>query len=418
MNHSEDDDRQDIIRKKIIGLGDTSHRKSYYPQLKEQIRELNVTMRALRESEEKYRTYVTVSPYPILVLDHRGDFIDVNPAACKVTGYSREEMLQMNISDFILPARHENYLRSFKQLHDEGKLSGEFPFLNKGNGVFYMELHAVSIPDDRFLAICMDVTEKKRFQEDLLKAKITAENANRTKTEFLANMSHELRTPLNSIIGFSDMLLEGLTGEMNDKQSRYIRNISQSGKHLLSIINEILDISRIESGNMKLHKEDIHIDEVYEDIYSTFKNIADAKGLLLELSTDQKDRCVCADKAKLKQILFNLVSNAIKFTDSGGSVKVTADIKDGFVHISVTDTGIGIDMDDLGKIFTPFVQLDSSEARKYQGTGLGLALSKELIELHGGAIWVESEPGKGSIFTFTLPLCETCEFGLSNVQLK
>lgn len=262
MESSEEDRKMSDLRKKIIGLGETSCRKSYYPQLKKQIHELNIAMDALRESEEKYRTYVTISPYPIFVLDLSGNFVDVNPAACKITACSREEILNMNISDFVIPSRHEHYVRSFKVLHDEGKLSGEFPFLDKEGNMFYLELHAVSIPGDRFLGISVDITEKKKVETDMLKAKMAAENANRTKTEFLANMSHELRTPLNSIIGFSDMLIGGVAGEMNDKQSRYINNISQSGKHLLNIINEILDISRIESGNMKLHKEKFYLDGV------------------------------------------------------------------------------------------------------------------------------------------------------------
>lgn len=405
MGPSDEDDRMHNLRKGIIGLGEASHRKSYYPQLQKQIQELNTTMQALRESEEKYRTYVTVSPYPIFVMDLDGNFIDVNPASCKQTGYSREEMLQMNVTDLVLSERYEIYVRVFKQLHDEGKLSGEFPYRKKDGGVFYMELHAVRIPGDRFLVISMDITEKKKAEDEMLKAKIAAENANRTKSEFLANMSHELRTPLNSIIGFSDAMLDGISGEINDMQYKYLNNISQSGKHLLSIINEILDISRIESGQMRLYREEVFIMDLYNEFLFTFKHALEDKNIRLKTSVDHGAGCVFADRAKLKQIIYNLVSNAIKFTDNGGTVSIDTTIKGDLVHISVTDNGIGIDNEGLKKLFTPFTQLDSSESRKYEGTGLGLALSKELVELHGGTIWAESEPGKGSIFTFTLPLC-------------
>lgn len=164
MAPSTDDYVQVDLRNKIIGLSETSHRKSYYPQLKEQIKELEQAMRALKESEEKYRTYVTISPYPIFVIDFNGKFLDVNPEACRVAGYSSEDILKMHISDFIVPSRVENYGQTFQKLQVEGKLSGEFPFLNKNKELFYLELHAVSISDNKFLAICMDITERKKLK--------------------------------------------------------------------------------------------------------------------------------------------------------------------------------------------------------------------------------------------------------------
>jgi PAS domain S-box-containing protein len=403
MEHSEEDHRDDDLRKKIIGLGDTSHRKSYYPQLKEQINELSQAMRALQESEEKYRTYVNISPSPIFVMDFSGNFVDVNPAACKITGYSRKEMLKMSYSDIVDSLNKEYYDEIFKVLQDEGKISGEFPCINNEGKLFYLEVNAIITPDKRFIVIGMDITEKKKTEDEMLRAKVAAENANRIKSEFLANMSHELRTPLNSIIGFSDMLLDEIPGEINDKQSQYIYNISQSGKHLLNIINEILDISKIESGKMKLYKEKVALMK-YTELYSTIKHLADKKNIDIKISLDSEENYVSADRAKLKQILFNLTSNAIKFTENGGDVIINTSTNEKFVHISVIDTGIGIPKEGLKRLFTPFMQLDSSEARKYEGTGLGLALSKELVELHGGSIWAESEPGKGSNFTFTLPL--------------
>jgi hypothetical protein len=406
VNPSDEDKRQADLRNKIIGLSETSHRKNYYPQLKEQIKELKQAMRALKESEEKYRTYVTISPYPIFVIDFDGKFLDVNPEACRVAGYSSEDILKKRISDFILPSRVDNYEVTFHKLQTEGKLSGEFPFINKTQDLFYLELHAVQIPGNKFLAICMDITERKKAEDEMLRAKIIAENANRTKNEFLANMSHELRTPLNSVIGFSDMLLGGAGGELSEKQLRYLTNISNSGKHLLSIINEILDISRIESGEMTINKQKILLGEVYEEIHSILKQLADNKSIDFQMPLESEETYVYADKVKLKQIFYNLVTNAIKFTEKGGSVLIDSTIDDKFVHISVIDNGIGIDSEGMKRLFNPFVQLDSSESRKYEGTGLGLALSKELVNLHGGDIWAESEPGKGSTFTFTIPVCQ------------
>ncbi|QLC48814.1 PAS domain S-box protein [Methanolobus zinderi] len=405
MKHSEDQGRQDHLRKKIIGLGESSHRKSYYPQLKEQINELNRALRALQESEEKYRTYVNISPSPIFVMNLQGSLVDVNPAASRITGYSREEILNMSLSDFLMPFNREQYIQLFRSLNEKGDLSGEFPFVNRDDDIIYMEVNAVRIPGNRFLAICMDVTEKKKAEDKILQAKIAAENANRTKSEFLANMSHELRTPLNSIIGFSDVLLNEVAGEVNEQQYRYLNHISQSGRHLLNIINEILDISKIESGKITLHREKVSLPEVYEEVYSNLKYLADNKNIEIDVSTNSYTSCVYADRAKLKQILYNLVGNAIKFTENGGNIRIDTENGDKFVRISVTDTGIGINREDMKKLFTPFVQLDSSKSRRYEGTGLGLALSRELVELHEGNIWAESEPGKGSTFTFTLPVC-------------
>ena len=278
--------------------------------------------------------------------------------------------------------------------------------MNRQGDIFYLELHAVQIPGNKFLAICMDITERKKAEDEMLRAKIVAENANRTKTEFLANMSHELRTPLNSVIGFSDLLLEGAGGELSEKQLRYLTNISRSGKHLLSIINEILDISRIESGEMTIDKQRILLSEVYDEIHPILKQLADNKDIDFRISLEPEDTYVYADKVRLKQIFYNLVTNAIKFTENGGSVLIDSTIDGKIIQISVIDTGIGIDSEGMKKLFKPFVQLDSSESRKYEGTGLGLALSKELVELHGGTIWAESEPGKGSSFTFTISVCQ------------
>ena len=368
-----------------------------------------IAQEALQESEEKYRTYINTSPNPIFVLDFEGNFIDVNPAACEVTGYSGEELLNMNYYNMFSEEQRIQRENNFKNLQLKGKMSGEYPYVNKNGVEFYLSIEVVKIPDNRFLAMCTDVTERKKTEEEILQAKINAEASNRTKTEFLANMSHELRTPLNSVIGFADMMRSQVAGDINEKQAGYLSNISQSGKHLLNIINEILDISKIESGKMKLYKEDVLLVETYAEIIATLQHIASRKEIKLDVSPWPENEYAYADRAKLKQILYNLVGNAIKFTNEGGSVIIGTRNDGKFIHISVSDTGIGISPDGLERLFKPFTQLESFESRTYEGTGLGLALSKELVELHGGKIIAESEPGRGSTFIFTLPSAKTAD---------
>lgn len=249
-----------------------------------------------------------------------------------------------------------------------------------------------------------DITEMKKIEGSLREANVIAETSNRTKSEFLANMSHELRTPLNSVIGFSELLLEGNSGSLNEKQTRYLKNISKSGKHLLTIINDILNISRIESGKMHIHKENISVKNLLEEMFSSMQPLAAEKEIVMKVSFGPELDYIQVDKGKIKQVLYNLIGNALKFTEHGGFVTIGAKVNEDMVYISVEDTGIGISRMDQEKLFKPFTQIDSSISRKYEGTGLGLALSKELVVLHGGKIWVESEPGKGSTFTFTIPV--------------
>ncbi len=239
---------------------------------------------------------------------------------------------------------------------------------------------------------------------DLRNAKLDSEAANRAKSEFLANMSHELRTPLNSIIGFSDVLLEGYTGDLNEKQTRYLKNISSSGKHLLNIINDILDISKVEAGKAQLHTEILSMENLLKEMLDNMQSLAAKKGIALKISLESDPCYVEVDKGKINQVLYNLIGNAIKFTEDRGLVILRAKMDMDMVYISIQDTGGGISKKDQEKLFKPFSQLDSSVSKKYEGTGLGLALAKKLVVLHGGQIWVESELGKGSTFTFTIPV--------------
>jgi signal transduction histidine kinase len=228
--------------------------------------------------------------------------------------------------------------------------------------------------------------------------------ANKHKSEFLANMSHELRTPLNAIIGFSEVLLEKLFGEVNEKQDDYLKDIHSSGKHLLGLINDILDLSKVEAGRMELEPSTFEIAEALANAMTLVRERAQRHGILLGQQVDGKLSEITADERKFKQILLNLLSNAVKFTPDGGRIDVLARRENGDAVISVRDTGIGIAPEDQAAVFEEFRQVGRDYTRKQEGTGLGLALTKKFVELHGGKIWLESEPGKGSTFTFSIPL--------------
>jgi len=226
--------------------------------------------------------------------------------------------------------------------------------------------------------------------------------ANQHKSEFLANMSHELRTPLNAIIGFSEVLHERMFGELNDKQAEYIEDIRASGRHLLSLINDILDLSKVEAGRMELELSSFDLSAALESAVTLVKERAGRHGLSLHLVVDPGLGELVADERKVKQILLNLLSNAVKFTPEGGRVGLTATAAEELITIAVSDTGIGITPEDQEAIFEEFRQVGSG-SQKQEGTGLGLTLTKKFVELHGGRIWVSSEVGTGSTFSFTLP---------------
>jgi len=230
------------------------------------------------------------------------------------------------------------------------------------------------------------------------------EAANRHKSEFLANVSHELRTPLNAIIGFSEVLQERLFGELNEKQAEYTDDILSSGRHLLSLINDILDLSKIEAGRMELEVTTFDLPGAIENALLLVRERASRHGIKLDRAIDERLGDFTGDERKVKQVLVNLLSNAVKFTPEGGRIKVEARLGDNAAMVSVADTGIGIAKEDQEVIFEEFRQVGSNYAHKREGTGLGLSLTRKFVEMHGGKIWVESELGKGATFTFTLPI--------------
>jgi signal transduction histidine kinase len=216
-------------------------------------------------------------------------------------------------------------------------------------------------------------------------------------------MSHELRTPLNAIIGFSEVLSERMFGDLNEKQEEYLKDINASGTHLLSLINDILDLSKIEAGRMELELSDFDLPTAIENALMLVRERAGRRSIALHLSMDERLGQMRADERKVRQVVLNLLSNAIKFTPEGGRIEVGAGPKDGFVEISVTDTGVGIAPGDQEAVFEEFRQVGTAE-KKVEGTGLGLTLCRKFVELHGGRIWVKSELGVGSTFTFTIPV--------------
>ncbi|HII78892.1 MAG TPA: PAS domain-containing protein [Methanosarcina sp.] len=310
------------------------------------------------------------------------------------------------------------YLKSIQGISDTSfeylKLENVFETGNKDSGEFISEdgnswfVQASPVTDESgriigVLETCRDITGKKSV-EKLLQEKQVAEIANRTKSEFLANVSHELRTPLNSIIGFSDLLCEQVFGNLNEKQLRYAANISNSGKHLLNLINDILDLSRVEAGKMELDYKEFELADKLCTVKNLLSPLADRKNIKIEIDVDKDLATIRADEARFVQIMYNLVDNAIKFSYENNPVKIGARRKGELVEVTVTDTGIGINIEDQHKLFKPFSQVDAFSSKKFQGTGLGLSLVKQIVHLHGGYVWFRSIPGEGSTFAFAIPI--------------
>lgn len=253
------------------------------------------------------------------------------------------------------------------------------------------------------------VIDHHRTKQELIKAKEMATTATRAKSDFLANMSHELRTPLNAIIGFSDMIRMGLSGKVEGKQAAFIEDIYLSGQHLLSLINDILDLSKIESGSIDTQYSKVNLEGLIQRSTISFKEKLLDKNLTLSMQIDLKTDCLEVDEKLIKKVIINLISNAIKFTPEGGSIIVGTkkyednSNSDDMIEVYIKDTGIGIKEEDMHLLFEPFKQIESVYTKKYEGTGLGLALCKDIIKLHGGELKVASEWGKGSYFSFIIP---------------
>jgi signal transduction histidine kinase len=282
----------------------------------------------------------------------------------------------------------------------EDELIGGLTVSKKTPGAFAPEV--IELLQTFATQSALAIQNARLFREIADKSRLL-EAASRHKSEFLANMSHELRTPMNAILGFSEVLAERMFGEVNEKQAEYLQDILSSGRHLLSLINDILDLSKVEAGRLELELGRFHLPTALDNALTLVRERATRHGITLTQTVDPGVGDIAADERKVKQILLNLLSNAVKFTPEGGRVSVTVTSADGVITIAVSDTGIGIAPEDQAAIFEEFRQVGREDARKQEGTGLGLTLAKKFVELHGGRIWVQSQVGQGSTFTFTLP---------------
>jgi protein-histidine pros-kinase len=346
----------------------------------------------------------------ILVRDFQDRITFWSKGAERLYGWSKEEAFNRITHELLrtefpesLPAIQENLTRTDYWF-------GELKHLRKDGSTLVSESRWALQRDAKgqpkaVMEINTDITLRKQAEAEVRRAKEVAEAANHMKSEFMANMSHELRTPLNGIIGFAEFLVDEKRGKLNEKQKEYLNDILNSGRHLLQLINDILDLSKVEAGKMELYPETFSISKSVGEVCSVVSPLAKKKNITIETEISPRLECVTLDQQKFKQVLFNLLSNAVKFTDNEGTVRITITRRyTDQLQLQVSDTGIGIKPEDFKKLFIEFQQLDSGSDRRYEGTGLGLALTKKIVEFQGGSIRAESEVSKGSVFTVILPI--------------
>ncbi len=342
-------------------------------------------------------------------------FQAVNPAYAAMHGYTVDELLGAPVSTLWAPETKADMERHAKETHHHGRLVVETMHRCKDGTLIPVEVVATTLKDSSgkvrsFVANVQDITERRRLQQSRVRAiELEAENrrieeANRLKSEFLANMSHELRTPLNSIIGFAELVHDEHVGSINPKQKEFLDEILVGGRHLLRLINEVLDLAKVEAGKMDFRPEPAELQALAGGVVQSLRPTARAKGLQVEIIVDPRLDDIVIDPGRFKQVLYNYVSNAVKFTPDGGhvTVRITPESEDLF-RVEVEDDGTGIDAEDAEHLFTAFRQLDSSTGKKHQGTGLGLALTKRLAEAQGGTVGMRPAPEHGSVFFAILP---------------
>jgi len=366
----------------------------------------------LNRTEEKYRDIFENSTEGIFQTDPDGRFVIVNPELARIFGYpSPSDVLARIGEKSQIYTNPEKYDELITMLNDNKRVSGFEARVAKKNGKVITILENVRAVHDangnlvNYEGTLQDITGRKRAQEEIFKKESTVaalKEANRLKDEFLNTITHEMRTPLGIVIGFAERIQTIIENNQTEKAKQYAKNISDSGNHLLAIINDLLDYVKLEADQTHLIKQEVNFKILIDRIFSHMNLLAEEKGLKLHVSIPEDLPRVHADQTRLEQIVLNLFSNAVKFTKSGGSVKITAEA-DKELKLTVEDTGMGIRKDQVESIFHPFIQVGRNELEQ-QGTGLGLAITKRLVELHGGRIWVESEVDKGTKFFFTIPI--------------
>jgi PAS domain S-box-containing protein len=402
----------------ITPLRDESGTLRGFSKITRDVTERKAAEERLHESEERHRMLFDNNPHPTWAYDRETlRFLAVNNAAVRKYGYSTAEFLAMTVKDIRRSEDISALLESVAHVREGTENVSDWKHRLKDGSIIDVEITSYALtfsgrPAE--VVVAVDISQKKhneaektQFMDSLSAANRQLELRNREveqatklKSKFLASMSHELRTPLNAIVGFSGLLADGTAGEMNDKQKRFVTHIKDGAHHLLQLINDILDLSKIEAGQLEIRCEDFQVKDALPEVLSTIRPLAMAKNIQVhhDLTASYS---IYADRVRFKQILYNLLSNAVKFTPEGGQVSVNCTQQNELICISVADTGIGIRAEDQEVIFEEFRQIDGDGA--HEGTGLGLAITKRLVEQQGGNIWLESEVGKGTRFSFTLP---------------
>lgn len=378
-------------------------------------------LEAQKASQELYRTLFEYAPVGIVLADARSYYLDVNPHFCQLIGYTREEFIGLHASDILVPEEAPQIKEALEVIHGREDHQREWLFRRKDGTTFPAEVLATKMPDGCLMGMIQDISARKEAEirmqelnesleqrvqertEQLAAAKLKAEAADRVKSAFLATMSHELRTPLNSILGFTTILLQGLAGPLNEEQEKQLTMVKRSSRHLLDLINDVLDLSKIEAEQMVVRRELYAPLQSLQNVLKTLQPAIAGKGLELRLELPPDLPEVEGDRRRFEQILLNLLSNAVKFTQAGW-VGLQAEASRDSIRVMVSDSGIGIQAEEFPRLFQPFHQVDTGLARQHEGTGLGLPICKRLATLMGGDIHVESEWTVGSRFILELPL--------------